>query len=321
MPTPSIGRPFVAAAWLLCAALMGCGGSASDNGSTATAAASNAASNDTASAAAVAAGTTTSPAPLGTTALIDDQRPIPIPATNGYPAKGSTIKDPVTGFRVTRVADAAELTGNYGGHRSAISAIVYSRFTPVNTTGEYVLVHGDDSTSAWVYRVKDNQPVTILRFNPAQGEASRALGEVNELRWDYSGAHPYRLYFVGSSITGTAVAGENIGMSFYSTEIDPSTGQQAAPVLVHDFSHEFPGLAGAEIMNDVEGDSSNDSRYWGPVPESYLKGRAFMVYWSVASEEEYLGPTGYGDRARQLGRLALNFFTLTRWDRTFLIVR
>ena len=68
-------------------------------------------------------------------------------------------------------------------------------------------------------------------------------------------------------------------------------------------------------------DNSNDSRYWGPVPESYLKGRAFMVYWSVASEEEYLGPEGYGDRARQLGRLALNFFTLTRWDRTFRIVR
>jgi signal peptidase I len=68
-------------------------------------------------------------------------------------------------------------------------------------------------------------------------------------------------------------------------------------------------------------DNSNDSRYWGPVPESYLKGRAFMVYWSFKSDEEYLQPPGYGDRMRQIGRVALNFFTQTRWDRTFRIVR
>ncbi|HEV2852398.1 MAG TPA: signal peptidase I [Thermoanaerobaculia bacterium] len=68
-------------------------------------------------------------------------------------------------------------------------------------------------------------------------------------------------------------------------------------------------------------DNSNDSRYWGPVPESYLKGRAFMVYWSFASDEEYLQPAGYGNRMRQIGQVALNFFTQTRWDRTFRIVR
>jgi signal peptidase I len=68
-------------------------------------------------------------------------------------------------------------------------------------------------------------------------------------------------------------------------------------------------------------DNSNDSRYWGPVPESYLKGRAFMVYWSFESDEVYLEVPGYGDRMRQVGRVALNFFTRTRWDRTFRIVR
>ena len=68
-------------------------------------------------------------------------------------------------------------------------------------------------------------------------------------------------------------------------------------------------------------DNSNDSRYWGPVPESYLKGRAFMVYWSFESDEVYLDTPDYGDRMRQIGRVALNFFTRTRWDRTFRIVR
>ncbi|HEX9943981.1 MAG TPA: signal peptidase I [Thermoanaerobaculia bacterium] len=69
-------------------------------------------------------------------------------------------------------------------------------------------------------------------------------------------------------------------------------------------------------------DNSNDSRYWGPVPESYVKGRAFMVYWSFASgEDEAVAWPGYEGKVRQVGRVALNFFTRTRWDRTFRIVR
>jgi signal peptidase I len=68
-------------------------------------------------------------------------------------------------------------------------------------------------------------------------------------------------------------------------------------------------------------DNSNDSRYWGTVPESYLKGRAFVVYWSFDGEEEPMEWPGYGGKMRQIGHVALNFFTQTRWDRTFRIVR
>ncbi len=185
-----------------------------------------------------------------------------IPNPGVYPAKGSKTVDPATGFTIIRVADPSELVGDTDGHRSAMSLIVYSRYTPSNTTGEFVLVHGDNSTSAWVYRVADNAPVTLLRFNPALGQSSRALGELNELRWDYSGQHPYRLYFVGNSISGVAQSGENIGMSFYYTDLDPATGKQSTPVLVHDFSKDFPAFSKASIMNDVEGDSSTDSRFW-----------------------------------------------------------
>ena len=69
-------------------------------------------------------------------------------------------------------------------------------------------------------------------------------------------------------------------------------------------------------------DNSNDSRYWGTVPQSYLKGRALLVYWSFDSEPE-LGELSGGPRGtlRQAGRTALHFFTDTRWDRTFRIVR
>lgn len=68
-------------------------------------------------------------------------------------------------------------------------------------------------------------------------------------------------------------------------------------------------------------DNSNDSRVWGEVPRSYVKGRAFMVYWSFASEAEPVEWPGVQGKLRQLGHVALNFFTQTRWDRTFRIVR
>jgi signal peptidase I len=67
-------------------------------------------------------------------------------------------------------------------------------------------------------------------------------------------------------------------------------------------------------------DNSNDSRFWGPVPASYVKGRALLIYWSFPTAEEQPGAQA-GPRWRQLGRVATGFFTDTRWERTFRIVR
>ncbi len=63
-------------------------------------------------------------------------------------------------------------------------------------------------------------------------------------------------------------------------------------------------------------DNSEDSRYWGYLPRSYVKGRALMVYWSYEG-----GPTVYQDdgllaRIQGLVSVALNFVTGTRWSRT-----
>jgi len=69
-------------------------------------------------------------------------------------------------------------------------------------------------------------------------------------------------------------------------------------------------------------DNSNDSRYWGPVPRGSIKGRAFMIYWSFEGEGEQLVEwPGIGGKLRQIGSVALHFFTRTRWDRTFRVVR
>jgi signal peptidase I len=68
-------------------------------------------------------------------------------------------------------------------------------------------------------------------------------------------------------------------------------------------------------------DNSNDSRFWGAVPGDYIKGRAFLVYWSFASDEEPVDWPGYRGKLRQLSDVFLKFFTNTRWERSFRVVR
>ena len=68
-------------------------------------------------------------------------------------------------------------------------------------------------------------------------------------------------------------------------------------------------------------DASYDSRAWGPVPLSLVKGRAAMVYWSYGGETPDGTWHGLGHRLRQLANTALGFLTKTRWERTFKVVK
>ena len=66
-------------------------------------------------------------------------------------------------------------------------------------------------------------------------------------------------------------------------------------------------------------DRSSDSRYWGTVPRSLIKGRAFMVYWSFEGEPPPPDSPPM-ERMKELGNVVLHFFDRTRWHRTFFIV-
>jgi signal peptidase I len=64
-------------------------------------------------------------------------------------------------------------------------------------------------------------------------------------------------------------------------------------------------------------ENSEDSRYWGFVPRSYVVGKPLFVYWSYdASTEDLQGWT-----LNHAVDVALHFFTRTRWERTFLVPR
>ena len=68
-------------------------------------------------------------------------------------------------------------------------------------------------------------------------------------------------------------------------------------------------------------DNSSDSRYWGFVPRENIVGKPFLIYWSYrASTEELMGQST-GAVFTHLIDLGQHFFTRTRWNRTFMLIR
>ncbi len=68
--------------------------------------------------------------------------------------------------------------------------------------------------------------------------------------------------------------------------------------------------AGHYFMMGDNRDNSQDSRYWGFLPDHYVKGRALMIYWSFDQPpgEQRGGLAG-------LAQLVAGVFTGTRWER------
>src|SRR5947209_14013441 len=68
-------------------------------------------------------------------------------------------------------------------------------------------------------------------------------------------------------------------------------------------------------------DNSSDSRYWGFIPRDNMIGKPVVIYWSYKASTQDLT----GDSARSLLThfvdLGQHFFTRTRWERTFKVVR
>jgi signal peptidase I len=68
------------------------------------------------------------------------------------------------------------------------------------------------------------------------------------------------------------------------------------------------------VMGDNR-DNSQDSRYWGFLPRSYVKGRALMVYWSFESDPREYHGEGLAATVSGIVSTVTHFFTRTRWSR------
>jgi signal peptidase I len=65
-------------------------------------------------------------------------------------------------------------------------------------------------------------------------------------------------------------------------------------------------------------DSSLDSRYWGFVPRENIIGKPLIIYWSYDAPTDQLQDPAIG--LEHLKDLGLNFFSKTRWRRTFMLI-
>jgi signal peptidase I len=102
----------------------------------------------------------------------------------------------------------------------------------------------------------------------------------------------------------------------------PSTDYQE--VTSYDVRERFGPVTVPEDKYFVMGDNrdnSQDSRYWGFLPRSYVKGRALLIYWSYESGREDYLDEGLAASIKRLGSVVTHFFTKTRWERLFRQIR
>ena len=97
--------------------------------------------------------------------------------------------------------------------------------------------------------------------------------------------------------------------------------QYIDPGSVHDHFGPYNIPKGQYFAMGDNRDNSQDSRYWGFVPRDYILGKALVIYWSFETpRDEYL-QTSLPDRMKQFADVFINFFTKTRWLRTFKVIR
>ena len=68
-------------------------------------------------------------------------------------------------------------------------------------------------------------------------------------------------------------------------------------------------------------DESYDSRYWGSIPRENLVGRPMFIYWSFETPANQYLKTAWSDRIKFIFNVVFHFFSETRWNRMFHIVR
>jgi signal peptidase I len=187
--------------------------------------------------------------------------------------------------------------------------------------------------------IGDHILVNKFIYGPSGSRLERALlplrdvrrGDVVVFRWPVDPSRDFIKRAVG--LPGDVVRvvdkrlyvnGKRVADGSYTYHSDPVTypaGPDQSPGHSRDNFGPIRVPAGSYFCLGDNRDNSHDSRFWGMVPATNLKGRALIIYWSFAEEPFTVreGP-GLAGKLRQIAHLAGNFFSHTRWERTFRIV-
>jgi len=102
-------------------------------------------------------------------------------------------------------------------------------------------------------------------------------------------------------------------------EPNVSVDQRASDMLLnHNVNGEIVVPPNSYFAMGDNRDSSLDSRYWGFVPRDNIIGKPLIVYWSYDAPTDQLNSASIS--LEHVLDLAQNFFTKTRWKRTFMLI-
>jgi signal peptidase I len=199
--------------------------------------------------------------------------------------------------------------------------------------GDYLLVdkfrYGRGSVWDWImpYRPVKRGDVIVFRYpvNPTQHFVKRVIG----VPGDHVRLIDRRVYINGTPLQESYVRYTSQVHDVFRDEFPrlnvPVAGLEGAWWLQMQKLVEDGQLIVPEGYYFVLGDNrdeSLDSRYWGFVPRENVIGRPLLIYWSVRDVEEEMpvAPTA-GDKLFHFAYSATHLFQITRWDRTFRLVR
>jgi signal peptidase I len=120
------------------------------------------------------------------------------------------------------------------------------------------------------------------------------------------------------------INGKPVDDSSYAVHKNPESGLSAygdPRLQLRDNYGPFTVPAGNYFCMGDNRDNSYDSRFWGPLPAHLVKGRALFIYWSYGGKTSNGQWEGAGAKLRDLGETAVGFFSKTRWERSFRLIR
>jgi signal peptidase I len=176
------------------------------------------------------------------------------------------------------------------------------------------------------YRTVHRGDIIVFHYpvNPAQDFVKRVVA----VPGDRLRLMNKRVFVNGSAVAEPYVQ-YSASMNYYRDDFprtdSPDYGVDAKwwkemPKLVED--HQLIIPEGNYFVLGDNRDDSQDSRYWGFVPRENIIGRPLLIYWSSSGLSNDLpGSPTMGDRLYHLAYAVTHLFQITRWDRTFRLIR